>query len=375
MVTKVKGKKKRQYFHPLQDQVVAKKRRFFRGKVSSKALTQFTSQLSTLQNAGLPIVRCLKILEGQMKPGFFKTTLIQVAEDVEGGSSLSEAFSKHPRVFDSLYVNMVRAGEAGGVLDTILTRLALFKEKSERLKKKIIGAFIYPVAILTFALLMLVGILLFIIPRFKEIFAGLRVELPSITLALLSISSFFRIHWYMVFGIPVLAYFIYRLVYQSARGRSFIDKAKLSIPIFGAIFKKTLVARFSRTLGTLISSGVPILESLDIVKASLGNRVMEGCVDAIYQHVREGESIATPLGESRVFDDIVVNMIDVGEKTGELDKMLAKIADGYEYDVDVRISSLTSILEPILIVLMAVIIGFIVLALFLPLVKLLETIG
>jgi type IV pilus assembly protein PilC len=350
----------------------AKRPRVF-GGVKLRELTQFTNQLSTLQDAGLPIVRSLRILEGQLKPSLMKYTLQEVAGEVESGSTLSDAMSKHPKVFDRLYVNMIKAGEAGGVLDTILERLAQFMEKSLRLKKKVVGAMIYPIVVATIATGILAGIMVFVIPSFEQMFNEIvGQDLPDITRALLGISRFVGKYWYTLVSIPIAFYAAYKLVSRNPKGRLMIDRFKLNMPLFGTIIRKSTISRFCRTLGTLISSGVPILEALAIVKEATGNEVVTKAVDDIYSSIREGESIARPLGASGVFDDIIVNMVDIGEETGELDKMLIKVADNYDDDVDIAVESLTSIMEPVLIVFMGGAVGFIVIALFLPLIKLIQ---
>ena len=345
------------------------------GGVSSKHLTTFTRQLSTLQDAGLPIVRSLKILEGQLKPGALKNTLITVADDVEGGMTFSEALGKHPRAFDKLYVNMVRAGEIGGVLDAILQRLADFREKSQRLKKKILGAMVYPAAVLTVATIIVALILYFIVPKFKEIFNEFDVALPAVTVLLLRISEFVKTEWYWgILGI-VGIFVLIKAIGATRSGRYAIDKIKLKLPLFGTIINKSVIARFTRTLGTLVASGVPILEALNITKETAGNAVVSRAIGNVHDSIREGESIAEPLAQSKICDDMVVNMIDVGEETGDLDKMLMKIADQYDEDVDVAVSSLTSLIEPIMIIVLGVIVGFIVISLFMPLIQLMNRLG
>lgn len=346
--------------------------------VSEKQLTQFTVQLSTLQDAGLPIVSCLKILEGQLPKGGFKNTLISVTDDVESGASLSEALAKHPRSFDGLYVNMVRAGEAGGVLDVILARLASFKEKSEKLRRRVKGAAMYPVAVLIVIVLILLFIMTSVVPKFEEVFRGLpggEKGLPAITTAMMTISGWLVAYWWAFLIAMVMAFKgIPWLIGLSAGGRYFLDEFKLRAPLIGPLYKKILVARFTRTFGTLISSGVPILEALDIVTHAAGNVVMARVIGEVHDAIREGESIAEPLGNQKVkiFDDLVVNMIDVGEKTGELDKMLIKVADNFDEEVDVAVGSLTSLLEPLLIVVMGGAVFAIVLALFLPLLSIID---
>lgn len=353
--------------------------RFF-DRVNEADITRFTTQLSVLQDAGLPIVRCLKILEGQMKPGLFKRTLAGVTEDVEAGSPLSEALGKHPAVFDSLYVNMVKAGEAGGVLDTILLRLAEFKEKSVRLRNKVKSAMVYPVVVLSLATLILAGIIMFVIPKFEQIFSEIgnrNLKLPALTIFMQDFSRWltkgYGWVWIVAF-LPVL-YVIYRLVQGTPGGRRSIDRFKLRAPVFGNIIRKTLVARFARTFGTLISSGVPILEALNIIRGAVDNVVFQEAVDKVRDSIREGEGIAPPLGASGIFDDIVVNMVDVGEETGELDKMLIKVADNYDEEVDNAVNALVSILQPLLILFLGGAVFVIVLSVFLPMLSLINTLG
>lgn len=349
-----------------------KKKAFTIGGVSNKQLCTFTRQFSTLQDAGLPVLRSLKILEGQMRPGALKNALMDVVEDVESGSTLSEAFGKHPKCFDRLYVNMVKAGEAGGALEVILQRLADFKEKAQSLKRKITGAMVYPAVVITVAVGILSFIMVFIIPKFEKIFKEFEMKLPWATEALMAISAWFVTYWYVIPLAPVLFYVILKLIRLSRYGAFALDWILLQIPIMGGIVEKTTVARTMRTLGTLISSGVPILEALSIVRDTCTNLVFERCFLRIYESIREGDTIAQPLRESKLVDDMVVNMVDVGEETGELDKMLNKIADVYDEEVDVLVESLISLLEPLMIVVLGLIIGSIVIALFLPMIKLLE---
>ncbi len=348
---------------------------FFRKKVSPRMLMQFTVQLSTLQNAGLPLVRSLKILEGQMRPGPFKDVLVAVTDDVEGGSALSEALGKHQSVFDRLYVNMVRAGEAGGVLDQILTRLAEFMEKSENIKSRIKEALTYPVLVLIFAAAILVFIMLVVVPKFNAIFESFNEDLPLPTQFLIGFSSSIVTHWYLYIAVPVLIWLAYQWTLRNSAFRFMRDRWALKFPIAGDMTQKAIVSRFSRTLGTLLRSGVPILEGLAIVKESISNAVLQKAVSDVHDSIREGESIAPPLGESGLFDDLVVNMIDVGEATGSLDQMLLKIADTYDNEVDIKVSTLFKAIEPTIIIFLAVVVGFIVMALFLPILKMLNTLG
>ncbi len=347
------------------------------GGVSTKQLTAFTRQLSTLQDAGLPILRSLQILEQQQKPGLLKAILGAVAEDVEGGGSLSDAMSKHPKAFDKLYTNMVAAGEAGGVLDLILARLADFMEKAQKLKKKVVGAMIYPAVVISIAIGIVSMIMIFVIPKFEQIFKDFKVELPPITMMLLTISRFFAndYGWVYVLGSPLLIWGIMRLLKMSEGGRHFVDVVKLKIPILGSIVGKSVMARFTRTLGTLISAGVPILDAINITKDTCGNDVFARALIKVHDAIREGESFADPLRATKVCDSIVVNMVDVGEETGDLDKMLLKVADNYDNDVDVLVGSLVSILEPVMVVMLGLIVGFIVIALFMPMITLIGNLG
>ena len=352
-----------------------KKARLFMGGVSSKDIVTFTTQLSTLQDAGLPIVRSLKILEEQQKPGRFKDQLEEVSSEVEQGSTLSEAMAKYPKSFDKLYISMVKAGEAGGVLDVILRRLAGFMEKSQKLRKQVKGALIYPAAVITVAILILVVIMLFVVPAFEKMFADIGQALPAPTQLLLNTSQAIQTYWYLIPLIPIFLMFIMKMIARTEAGERWIDTFKLRMPVFGNIIKKSSVARFCRTLGTLIASGVPILEALRIVKDAVGNVIISNAIEDVHGSIREGDTIADPLRASGIFDELLVNMIDVGEETGELDKMLMKIADNYEADVDVAVEGMSSLLEPLLIVGMGLIVGFIVISLFLPLVSIIENIG
>jgi type IV pilus assembly protein PilC len=342
------------------------------GGVSGKALCTFTRQFSTLQDAGLPVLRSLKILEHQMKPGVLKNALIDVVEDVESGSTLSEAFAKHPKCFDRLYVNMVKAGEAGGALEVILKRLADFKEKAQSLKRKITGAMVYPVVVIVVAVLILTFIMIWIIPKFEKIFKDFNMRLPDLTLALMAVSRWFSQYWYVLPLFPLCFWLLLKLIRLSKSGNYAIDRMYLWIPIIGGLIEKSIVARTTRTLGTLISSGVPILEALSIVRETCTNAVFERMYQRVYESIREGDTIAQPLKESRLVDDMVVNMVDVGEETGDLDTMLYKIADVYDEEVDVMVESLISILEPLMIVILGLIVGTIVVALFMPLLSLME---
>lgn len=358
------------------------------GGVGQKQLTQFTRQLSTLMDAGLPILRSLRILEQQQKPGPLRVALRTVAEDVEGGMTLSEAMAAHPKVFNRLYCNMIAAGEAGGVLDVILQRLAEFMEKAQKLKRKVIGAMIYPVAVITFAFLIVAGIMVFVVPKFKVIFDDFDTTLPGPTVLLMNMSEWMigytadangeRVPmaipgWAYVAFSPVIFFVLWKLTRKFEGGRYALDMVKLKIPILGNILTKTSVARFTRTLGTLISAGVPILEALNITKDTSGNEVYVRALGRVHDSIREGESFAEPLKASKVVDSLVVNMVDVGEETGDLDKMLIKVADNYDDEVETLVASLVSMLEPVMVIVLGLIVGFIVVALFLPMVSLVNS--
>ena len=338
------------------------------GRVSGKLLTQFTRQLSTLIDAGLPILRCMSILEQQQKPGILRVTLRRVREDVEGGASLSEAMGRNPKVFNRLYVNMVAAGETGGVLDTILQRLADFQEKAQWLRRRVIGAMIYPIAVIVVAALIVTGIMMVVIPKFQTIFKDMGANLPAPTRLLLGMSLWFQ-HggWLVVLLAPLAIFIIFRLMRLSRGGRMLADKIKIKLPLVGKILSKTAIARFTRTLGTLIEAGVPILEALNITRNTAGNEVFARAIGEVHDSVREGETFADPLRASKVCDPIVVNMVDVGEETGDLDKMLLKVADTYDEEVDATVAALVSVIEPIMVVVLGFICGFIVVSIFLPL--------
>ena len=348
------------------------KKTFVIGGVNTKQLCLFTRQFSTLQDAGLPVLRSLRILEHQMRPCALKNALIDVVEDVESGSTLSEAFGKHPRAFDRLYVNMVKAGEAGGALEVILQRLAEFKEKSQTLKRKIIGAMVYPAVVISAAVGILIFIMIAIIPKFEKIFREFGLKLPALTQFLIDVSIWCSNYWWCIPLFPLGVWLLVKLIRLNKTGNYALDRMTLWIPIVGRIVEKTVVARTVRTLGTLVASGVPILESLSIVRETANNAVFERMYQRVYESIREGDTIAEPLKESRLVDDMVVNMVEVGEETGDLDTMLYKVADFYDEEVDTAVKSLISMLEPLMIIVLGGIIGTIVIALFLPMLGLLE---
>ena len=346
------------------------------GRVPAQIVPEFTTSLATLSGAGIPIVKALTILEGQTRPGPFKRVLEELVEDVSAGTTLSESMSKHESVFDTLYSSMVRAGEAGGVLDRILERLAQFREKAAEVRAKVVGAMIYPAVVAVVALGVVSAVIVWVIPKFKDIFESFDAELPAITQILLNGSDFAIRRWYVVFGIPILLVLLHLFLMRRGGGYRYrMHQLALKIPIFGGVLRRSMIASFSRTFGTLIEAGVPHLDALSIVRDTTGNEVLIDAVEDVRLTVREGEGIARPMGESGVFDDLVVNMVDVGEATGELDRMLLRVAEAYEVSVDRRIDAMFKIVEPLLLILMAIVVGFIVVALFMPLMSIMGQLG
>lgn len=351
------------------------KKRWRRARIKAKVLVQFTTQLATLQNAGLPIVRCLRILATQQRIGPFRDAVSNVADDVEGGDSLSVAFGKHPEYFDSLYLNMVKAGEAGGILDQILERLASFAEKAEAIRGKIKGALTYPVVVIGFAVLIVAGVMVFIVPKFEEVFRQMNVEMPALTQALLVVARFFQKWWWTIGLALVLLYVGFIFGLRAYGFRKVVHRFQLKVPVFGELLKKTVVARFARTFGTLLGAGVPILEALTIIRDATSNLVVGEALEDVHKNIKQGETITRPMQESGVFDDIVVNMVDVGEQSGNLDRMLMKVADAYEREVDDSVNTLFKVIEPMLIIGLAAVVGTIVVALFLPILKVMDTLS
>jgi type IV pilus assembly protein PilC len=339
------------------------------GKVKEKEIAVFTRQFATMIDAGLPLVQCLDILASQQVNKTFKKVLLKVKEDVEGGSTFADALSKHPKVFDQLYTSLVAAGEVGGILDTILNRLSLYIEKAIRLKAKVKGAMVYPSVIITVAVGVLAIILVFVIPTFSKMFAEVGQALPAPTQLVINLSNFVTNNiLYGIIGIIILI-IGFRVVYRAEKGRAIFDNLVLKIPVIGDLIKKVSVARFSRTLGTLVSSGVPILDGLDIVAKISGNKTVESALKKTKESVSEGKTLAEPLKETKVFPPMVVQMIGVGEATGAMDTMLSKIADFYDEEVDTAVDALTSLLEPLLMVFLGVTIGGLVIAMYLPIFK------
>jgi len=378
-------------------------RTFAIGGVSTKDLTLFTRQLSILQDAGLPILRSLKLLADMQKPGRLRNSLLDVCDEIEGGSNLSEALSKSPKAFDRLYCNMIRAGEAGGALEVILRRLAEFMERSQALKRKVKGALVYPIVVVLVAVGILAFIMIKIVPQFKKIFDDFDSELPAMTQTLIDISNFTVNYWYLLPLIPIAFMLLIKAIKLIPYGRFGWDLFLLKMVIFGQLIEKNILSRSSRTLGTLLASGVPILEALNITKETSGNMMFERLFSKTSDAIRDGEAIAKPLKvhsvppfnvvalffwtlfvpgigallyltryKKPVVDNLVVNMVDVGEESGELDTMLYKVADNYDEEVAVLTESLTSLMEPLLIIFLGGAVGFIVVALFMPLIKLIN---
>jgi type IV pilus assembly protein PilC len=345
------------------------------GGVKPKVLTTFTRQLATLVDSGLPLLRGLRVLEKQERNATLKRILGDLALSIEGGSTFSEALAQHPKVFNRLFVNMVKAGELGGVLEVVLKRLAEFAEKAQKIAAKVKAAMFYPVAVLIVAVGIMTLLLVMVIPKFKEVFAGMGVKMPGFTLFVMAISDAVRLHFLQVAaGLTVLVV-AFLMVIKTKAGRYAWDKIKLKIPGVGPVLNRVAIARFTRTLGTLVSSGVPILQALTIVKETAGNVIISNAIAAVHESVKEGETITAPMEVSGVFPPMVISMVDVGEQTGALPEMLLKIADNYDEEVDNAVESMTSLLEPVMIVFLAVVVGSIVIAMFLPLIAMISNLS
>ena len=347
----------------------------FGGGVDEKEIVVFTRQFATMIDAGLPLVQCLEILASQQENKVFKKALTEIRTSVEGGLTFAAALKQHPKIFSSLYANMVEAGEAGGILDTILNRLAAYMEKAMALKKKVKSAMIYPSTIVTVAVAVVIFLLVFVIPTFKAMFEGFGATLPLPTVIVLELSRIVRAYFLVGVGFIVAAILGLRWWYGTPSGRLAIDSFLLKTPVFGVLIRKVAVAKFTRTLGTLISSGVAILDGLDITARTAGNKVVEQAVLRTRASIAEGKTIAEPLKASGVFPPMVVQMIAVGEQTGALDAMLGKIADFYDDEVDTAVTNLTALLEPMLMVFLGVVIGGVVIAMYLPIFKLVTVVG
>lgn len=345
------------------------------GGVKAKVLTTFTRQLATLVDAGLPLLRGLRVLEKQERNPTLKNIINELALSIEGGSTFSEALAQHPKVFNRLFVNMVKAGELGGVLEVVLQRLSEFMEKAQKIKGKVVAAMFYPVAVLVVAMGILILLMVKVVPQFKTVFAGMNMTLPAFTTLVLNISELVKDNLLMTMLSLVAVWFVFWLLIKTKFGRHAWDKFKLKMPVIGQVISKVAISRFTRTLGTLVSSGVPILQALTIVKETAGNVIIANAVNSVHESVKEGETITAPLEASGVFPPMVISMVDVGEQTGALPEMLLKIADNFDDEVDNAVAAMTSLLEPVMIIFLAVIVGSIVIAMFLPLIEMMNNMG
>ena len=347
----------------------------FGQKVTTKNLVIFTRQFSTMIDAGLPLVQCLEILARQQDNKTFKRILVNVKENVEAGATFADSLKKHPRVFDDLYVNLVAAGEVGGILDTILNRLAAYIEKALKLRKKVKSAMTYPATIVGIAILVIAVILVFVIPAFEQMFADFGGALPAPTQIVINLSRFVKDYILVILGVVVAFVFLMKYLYRTKKGRQKFDAWSLRLPIFGPLVRKVAIAKFSRTLGTMLTSGVPILDALDIVAKTAGNKVVEKAVYNVRDSIREGKTIAEPMEKSGVFPPMVCQMVAVGEQSGSIDTMLNKIADFYDDEVDDAVANLTAMMEPLLMLFLGITVGGLVIAMYLPIFKIAGAVG
>ena len=348
---------------------------FLQPKVTNKDIVIFTRQFSTMIDAGLPLVQGLNILAEQTENKTFKGILKQVTKDVEGGTTLADALNRHPRVFDSLFVNLVAAGEVGGILDTIFQRLAAYIEKAEKLKSQVKGAMTYPIVVVCIAILVISVIMIFVIPVFEDMFAGFGKALPAPTQVVIAMSDFTKGNWYFIFGGMFAFVWLYKRYSRTSSGRRNIDIIALKLPIMGELIRKVAIARFTRTLSTMISSGVPILDALEITAKTAGNVIVQEVILDARSSIAEGQTVAEPLSESTIFPGMVTQMISVGESTGALDAMLEKIADFYDDEVDAAVSAMTSMLEPLMILFLGGSVGGLVIAMYLPIFQMAAAMG
>jgi type IV pilus assembly protein PilC len=348
---------------------------FLKGRIKEKNVVVFCRIFSTMINAGLPLIQCLALLSQQESNKSFAKIIREMKEDIEGGTSLTDALKKYPKVFDDLFVNLIAAGEAGGILDVVLTRLSNYMEKAMKLKSKVKGAMTYPIAVLVISFSVVALLLLKVIPVFQKMFVGMGGQLPGPTAMLIAASEFTQSYWWLFLGLLILLFFAFNRFYKTEKGRWTVDSLVLKLPIFGELLKKVAVAKFSRTLSTMLSSGVPILEGLSIVSKTSGNVVVEDALMKTRQSISEGQSIAEPLEQAKIFPPMVVQMIAVGEATGALDAMLGKIADFYDDEVDAAVSAMTTLLEPVMMVFLGGIVGGMIIALYLPIFKLASLVG
>lgn len=347
----------------------------FAEKVVEKDIVVFTRQFAVMIAAGLPLVQCLTLLANQAEKKTFSTTINDIRKSVETGDTFSDALRKHPKTFETLYSNMIEAGEVGGILDVILVRLADYMEKAMKLKSKVKSALVYPISIVVIAIVVVAFLMIFVIPIFAQMFSELGGNLPGPTQIVMTVSDIFQHYTHYMIGAGFAFTFFFKRFYNTARGRITIDTLALKVPVFGPLIRKVAVAKFTRTFGTLISSGVPIIQALDIVARTAGQKVVENAIVGTIESIKEGQTLAAPLSKSDVFPPMVVQMIAVGEETGALDTMLEKIADFYDDEVDTAVDALTALLEPILMVFLGIVIGFIVIAMYLPIFKMADALG
>jgi type IV pilus assembly protein PilC len=347
---------------------------FQRKRIKPKLLMIFTRQLATLIDSGLPLLRSLTVLAKQERDKVLKGTINKLSDGVQSGGTFSDSLAQHPAIFNDLYVNMVKAGELGGVLEVVLSRLAEFQEKAAKIRNKVKAAMVYPIIVMFMALAIMVFLLVFIVPKFEAIFHDMLGDkpLPTVTLFVIGVSRFVQTHYIVLVGMAVALVFGYKFTNSTKGGRAKLDRLKLYVPLFGDLLRKTAISRFSRTLGTLVTSGVPILQALNITRETAGNMVIANAISLVHDSVKEGESIVQPLEASAAFPPMVISMIDVGEETGQLPEMLLKVADVYDDEVDNSVAALTSMLEPIMIVFLALVVGTIVIALFMPLISIIS---
>jgi type IV pilus assembly protein PilC len=348
---------------------------FLAGRVKEKNIVVFCRIFSTMINAGLPLIQCLDLLAQQEDNKYFAKIIRDIKEDIEGGASLTDALKKYPKIFDDLFVNLISAGEAGGILDVVLARLSNYMEKAMKLKGKVKGAMTYPIAVLVISFAVVAVLLLKVIPVFQKMFEGMGGQLPGPTAMLIAASEFAQSYWWIILGILIAIFIAFNRFYKTEKGHWVIDSLSLKAPVFGLLLKKVAVAKFARTLSTMLSSGVPILEALTIVSKTSGNKIVENALLKTRQSITEGQSIAEPLEAALIFPPMVVQMIAVGEATGALDAMLSKIADFYDDEVDAAVSAMTTLLEPVMMVFLGGIVGGMIVAMYLPIFKMASVVG
>lgn len=350
----------------------AKKSAGYNKKITGEQLTIFTRQLATLLQAGLPLLRAMQILSDQEKNPVFKTALLNISENIQGGNSLSDALSQYPRMFDRLYVNMIRAGEAGGVLDTVLDRLAMFQEKAMKIKKKVKSAMVYPIVVLSVAFIIVWVLLTFVVPSFQKMVASQGGTMPALTKFVMDLGDALSSHWLLTIILVAGVIFGIRFLFRNAKTKAVIDRVVFKLPKVGSFVQVVTVSRFARTFGTLMASGVPILQAMTITRDTLDNVVLREALERVHDRVRDGDTLAQPLEQAKVFPPMVCSMVQVGEETGQLPEMLNRVADNYDEEVDNAVGALTSVIEPVLILFLAVVVGTIVIAMFMPIVSIIQ---